>query len=227
MMKKRTVKGDFSSVITIDGPVGVGKSTVARALSERLGYTYLDTGAMYRAFSLKVLRNGIPLENEKEIIRLLQKTRVWFDGNRVLLDGEDVSGAIRTKEIDSVVSYISAIPEVRRHIVAIQREIASGGKVVMEGRDCGSVVFPKAKYKFYLDASIEERVRRRLLDEKYRNQGLSPEEVRKSIELRDYLDKSRKDSPLRVPKGAILINTDGLRVEEVVDKIISYISSIR
>ncbi len=210
-------------VITIDGPVGVGKSTIAKIISEKTGYTYLDTGAMYRAFSLKVIKEKIPIQNHEDIIKLCDNTKISFQNNKVFLDGEDVSEFIRTKEVESIVSIIASIPEVRKFIVSIQREIASKGKVVMEGRDCGTVISPDAKYKFYLDASIEERAKRRLNDKKYSNQNLSLEEVKKSIQERDYLDKTRKDSPLRIPEDAIVINTDGLSIEEVVKTIMEVI----
>lgn len=225
-MKKMTRNNNLD-VITIDGPVGVGKSTVAKIISERLGYVYLDTGAMYRAFSLKVLNEGISIEDVELIIGLSKRTKIWFDNNKVFLDGKDVSELIRTKEIEAIVSQISAIPEVRKFIVSIQREIISKGRVIMEGRDCGTVIAPNAKYKFYLDASIEERAKRRFLDKKYSNKDSSIEKVRKSIEERDYIDKTRKDSPLRVPEDAIIINTDGMTVDEVVEKIISYINNLQ
>lgn len=211
-------------IITIDGPVGAGKSTVAKILSARLGYTYLDTGAMYRAFSLKVLREKISPDDTQSIIQLIPKTKIHFLNDSIFLDEEDVSNLIRTREVEAVVSKISAIPEVRKYIVALQKKIVSRGKIVIEGRDCGSVIAPDARYKFYLEASVEERARRRLLDSKYSGQNLSLEEVKRLIEQRDHIDKTRKDSPLRVPEGGIVINTDGLSIEEVVEKIISYVS---
>ncbi len=211
-------------IITIDGPVGVGKSTVAKIISEKLGYTYLDTGAMYRAFSLKVIREKIPIEDVQKIVTLLPKTKIYFSENKVFMDGEDVSNIIRTREVEEIVSYISAIPEVRKYMVELQKEISSKGKVVMEGRDCGTVISPNAKYKFYLDASIEERAKRRLLDKKYQNQNLTLEEIKKTIERRDHIDKTRKDSPLRIPEDAVVINTDKLTIEEVTEKIIKYIT---
>lgn len=210
-------------IITIDGPVGVGKSTVAKIIAEKLCYVYLDTGAMYRAFSLKVLRLGIQPNDTEKISELSRNTDISFEGGRVFLDGEDVSSLIRTREVEEIVSIVSSIPEVRKNIVAIQRKIASKGKVIMEGRDCGTVVAPNARYKFYLDASIEERARRRLLDEKYSNQNLKLEDVIKLIQQRDQLDRTRQDSPLRIPDDAVIINTDGLSVEDVVSRILSVI----
>lgn len=210
-------------IITIDGPVGSGKSTVAKIVAEKLNYTYLDTGAMYRAFALKVLRLGIKPNETERISELSKKTDIYFDGSKVFLDGEDVSSFIRTKEVEDIVSIVSSIPEVRRNIVAIQRKIASKGRVIMEGRDCGTIVAPNARYKFYLDASVEERARRRLLDEKYSNQNLKLEDVMKSIQQRDQLDRTRQDSPLRVPDNAVVINTDKLSIEDVVSRILSVI----
>lgn len=217
------MKNNMKEIITIDGPVGVGKSTVAKIISEKLSYTYLDTGAMYRALTLKIIRKKIPLENLQEIIKITYETNIDFNDNKVILDGEDVSNLIRTKEVEESVSLISSIPEVRKYIVQIQRKISEKGKVVMDGRDCGTVIAPDAKYKFYLDASLVERAKRRLLDKKYSDQNLSLEEVIKMIEERDKIDKTRKDSPLTVPPGAIVINTDGLSIEQVVEKMLSYI----
>ncbi|MCX8096973.1 MAG: (d)CMP kinase [Spirochaetes bacterium] len=210
-------------IITIDGPVGVGKSTIAKIIAEKLCYVYLDTGAMYRALSLKVIRLGIQPNDTERVYELSRNTDISFEGGRVFLDGEDVSSLIRTREVEEIVSIVSSIPEVRRNIVAIQRKIASKGKVIMEGRDCGTVVAPNARYKFYLDASVEERARRRLLDKKYSNQDLKLEDVIKSIQQRDQLDRTRQDSPLTIPGDAVVINTDGLSVEDVVSRILSVI----
>ncbi|MGC8870127.1 MAG: (d)CMP kinase [Brevinematia bacterium] len=213
----------MKDIITIDGPVGAGKSTVAKIISEKLGYTYLDTGSMYRALTLKILRRGIPSDNIQEIINITYNTIIEFKENKVILDGEDVSNLIRTKDIEKLVSIISSIPEVRKYIVSLQRKISAKGKVIMDGRDCGTVIAPDAKYKFYLDASIEERAKRRLVDKKYSNQSASLEEIIKMIEERDRIDKTREDSPLTIPEGAIIINTDGLSIDQVVEKILSYI----
>ncbi|MCX8029513.1 MAG: (d)CMP kinase [Brevinematales bacterium] len=213
----------MQDVITIDGPVGVGKSTVAKALARKLGYTYLDTGAMYRAFSLKLLRNGISTDDIEGILQLINSTFIDFDGEKVFLDGEDVSSLIRSKEVEKIVSKVASISQVRKFIVSLQRNMSKKGKVVMEGRDCGTVVAPDARYKFYLDASLEERASRRLRDEKYSNRNVSIEDVKREIELRDRIDSTREDSPLRVPDGAIVINTDNMSIEEVVAELVKYI----
>jgi len=214
-----------SNVITIDGPVGVGKSTISKILSQKLNYTYLDTGAMYRAFSLKILELGVSIKDKEKIISVIQNTDLNYLDGKVFLDGEDVSNKIRTKEVEAIVSEIAAIPEVRKFISGIQRRIASKGKVILEGRDCGTVIYPEARYKFYLTASVEERAKRRINDEKYSNKHSSLEEVIESINKRDKIDMTREDSPLKVPDGAMVIDTTNLSIDEVVEIIMSQISS--
>jgi len=219
--KKETKMND--KVVTIDGPVGVGKSTVAKILSKKLNYTYLDTGAMYRAFSLKVLKAGIKVDDIDKIVSLTEVTNIEFSGGKIFLDGRDVSDLIRTKEIDDIVSQIASIPEVRRFMRSAQRQIASKGYVVLEGRDCGTAIYPEAKYKFFLTASVEARAKRRMNDEKYSGKYSSLEEVIESINKRDQIDMSRDDSPLKVPEGSIVIDTTNLSIDEVVNLILSYI----
>jgi len=214
-----------SNVITIDGPVGVGKSTISKILSQKLNYTYLDTGAMYRAFSLKILELGVSIKDKEKIISVIQNTDLNYLDGKVFLDGEDVSNKIRTKEVEAIVSEIAAIPEVRKFMRGIQRRIASKGKVILEGRDCGTVIYPEARYKFYLTASVEERAKRRINDEKYSNKHSSLEEVIESINKRDKIDMTREDSPLKVPDGAMVIDTTNLSIDEVVEIIMSQISS--
>jgi len=222
-MKKRHRMN--SNVITIDGPVGVGKSTISKILSQKLNYTYLDTGAMYRAFSLKILELGVSIKDKEKIISVIQNTDLNYLDGKVFLDGEDVSNKIRTKEVEAIVSEIAAIPEVRKFMRGIQRRIASKGKVILEGRDCGTVIYPEARYKFYLTASVEERAKRRINDEKYSNKHSSLEEVIESINKRDKIDMTREDSPLKVPDGATVIDTTNLSIDEVVEIIMSQISS--
>jgi cytidylate kinase len=222
-MKKRHRMN--SNVITIDGPVGVGKSTISKILSQKLNYTYLDTGAMYRAFSLKILELGVSIKDKEKIISVIQNTDLNYLDGKVFLDGEDVSNKIRTKEVEAIVSEIAAIPEVRKFMSGIQRRIASKGKVILEGRDCGTVIYPEARYKFYLTASVEERAKRRINDEKYSNKHSSLEEVIESINKRDKIDMTREDSPLKVPDGAMVIDTTNLSIDEVVEIIMSQISS--
>lgn len=201
-------------IITIDGPAGAGKSTVAREVARRLGLRYLDTGAMYRAVAWKARRLG--LSDPREIARMIAGTRIEVADGRVLCDGQDVTLEIRSPEITAAVRPIADAPECRAELVRMQREAVRGGGLVTEGRDQGSVVFPDAPFKFYLDASVEERARRR-----WRELGGDLEEIRRAIERRDAEDRSRPVGPLVCPPGAQVIDTSALTVEEVVDKILA------
>jgi len=209
-------------VIAIDGPAGSGKSTTARLCARRLGFFYLDTGAMYRAVTLKVLRSGVRLDDERALRQLLRSTRLelcWDDGGlRVFLDGEDVSREIRSPEVNRLVSAVSALGVVRKMMVAEQRRLARGRNVVCEGRDIGSVVFPDAQLKIFLECAIAERVRRRRaeLKEQGLDKGMSDSEVRRNLLQRDRIDSSRDLSPLRRMPDAVLIDTTHLTIEEEV-----------
>lgn len=215
-----------TSVIAIDGPGGSGKSTVARAVSERLGYRHLDTGAMYRAVTLLVLRAGV-LGEDEATAELAGAMTLEVNGT-VVLNGEDVSSAIRTPEVDAAVSEVSAIPAVRAILVERQRAWAAAGDgAVVEGRDIGSVVFPDAALKVFLTANPAERVRRRL-------EQLGPwsddggetrptEQTALSLARRDDLDTSRAASPLKVADGAIVVDSTGRSVDEVVKEVLSYL----
>ncbi|MEQ2129248.1 (d)CMP kinase [Caldanaerobacter subterraneus KAk] len=205
--------------IAIDGPAGAGKSTVAKKLAKLLGFTYIDTGAMYRAITLKVLRENISLKDEERIVEVARKSDISLDGERVFLDGEDVSEEIRKPIISEKVSVVSQIPEVREILVKKQRKIAEGKNVVMDGRDIGTVVLPDAQFKFFLTASLEERARRRYEELKNKGTEVKYEEVLEEIKKRDSLDSSRKTSPLTIPEGAILIDTTDLTEEEVVERV--------
>ncbi|AAM24572.1 Cytidylate kinase [Caldanaerobacter subterraneus subsp. tengcongensis MB4] len=205
--------------IAIDGPAGAGKSTVAKKLAKLLGFTYIDTGAMYRAITLKVLRENISLEDEERIVEVARKSDISLDGERVFLDGEDVSEEIRKPIISQKVSVVSQIPEVREILVKKQRKIAEGKNVVMDGRDIGTVVLPDAQFKFFLTASLEERARRRYEELKNKGTEVKYEEVLEEIKKRDSLDSGRKTSPLTIPEGAILIDTTDLTEEEVVERV--------
>jgi cytidylate kinase len=206
-------------VITIDGPAGAGKSTVARALAARLGFDYLDTGAMYRAVALAGLRTGIDWENADAVAALAQKIRLDFRQGRVFLDGEDVTDDLRSTEVTRASRFVADNEAVRRHLMELQRRFAAGKNVVTEGRDQGSLVFPDAEVKFFLTASPEERARRRLRD--YQAAGENPpfHQVLEELLVRDARDSSRPWGRLVKPEGAIEISTDGLDVPAVVDRL--------
>ncbi|HEY3297606.1 MAG TPA: (d)CMP kinase [Armatimonadota bacterium] len=209
--------------IAIDGPAGAGKTTVAREVARRLGYKYIDTGAMYRAAALKSLELGIPLEDEDAVVKMTGEMNIDFaegDGSRIYVDGVDVSKSIRTPEVTRLSSPISAISGVRRHLVAQQRHLAGSGGVVMEGRDIGSVVLPDAELKVFLTASIEERARRRCEERTASGMMSDIECIKQEIGERDHRDSTRDDSPLVKAAGAVEVITDGLSVEQVIERII-------
>ncbi|MDO8675004.1 MAG: (d)CMP kinase [Candidatus Omnitrophota bacterium] len=215
--------------ITLDGPAGAGKSTAAQALAKRLGISYLDTGAMYRALTLKGLRAGIDLADENALAALAKRTRIDFkempDGTlNVTLDGVDVSRQIRTIQVTNNTFYAARAPKVRKILVARQRQIGLKRSLVGDGRDLGTVVFPKADYKFYLDADFEERVQRRLRDLKVAHKTVDKAQLRADMKERDHKDLSRTIGPLKKAKDAIVIDSSGLTVETTVDKIMRHIS---
>ena len=211
-------------VITIDGPAGSGKSTTAKLVAKRLGLLYLDTGAMYRAIALKALMKGIDLEDERSLENLANDTQIDVipdpDGCRVIMDGEDVSERIRTHEVSQASSKVSAVRGVRRRLIEIQRRIGAAGGIVAEGRDIGSVVFPDADIKIYLDADIETRTLRRMKDMERSGEQIPFEKVKEDIQRRDKQDSSRQLSPLIVPEGAKIIDTSNLSIEEQVEKVL-------
>lgn len=202
------------SVVAIDGPAGSGKSTVARRLAARIGYRYLDSGAMYRALTLIAGRRGVAEDDAEGLRRLLDSTRIELDGDRVRVDGEDVSREIRTPAVSSAVSRVATVAAVREGMVEKQRAAHPGENLVVEGRDIGSVVFPDADLKVYLTASPRERARRRAGET-----GQSVEEVLAEIGERDRRDESREHSPLFRADDAELVDTTGLGIEEVVERL--------
>jgi cytidylate kinase len=208
--------------IAIDGPAGAGKSTVARALAGRLALKYLDTGAMYRAITLKVYRNNVDLEDTTSMQALLDTTSITINnGKDIILDGEDVSEEIRMAHVNRLVSPVSCLSMVRRRLVGLQQEIASSTpRIVMEGRDIASRVMPDAEYKFYLDASLEERAKRRFKEQLEKGISIALEEVVKDIAGRDVIDSNREDSPLTRVEDAIVIDTTGLSIEQVIESLV-------
>lgn len=202
-------------IVTIDGPAGAGKSTVARRVAARLGLRFLDTGAMYRAVTWKALQER--RTDVREIAAMIRRTKLEM-GDRVLVDGRDVTAEIRTPELTRAVKPIADSPECRAELVRLQREIGKDGGLVTEGRDQGSVVFPDAEYKFYLDASAGERARRR-----HREIGGDLEGLRREIEKRDRDDMARPVGALVRPAGAIVIDTTGMTVDQVVETVVSRI----
>ena len=207
-------------IITIDGPSGAGKSTVAKLIADKLGFKYLDTGAMYRAVTLYMIENQVDIKNEEEVINALNKLNIGFDSNyRIYLDSQDITEDIRKEKVVKFVSEVSAISSVRRKMVDLQRDIAKEGNYILDGRDAGSVVFPNADYKFYLEASLEERAKRRYKEELSKEVDISFEAVKESIKKRDEYDSNRKDSPLVVPENAIIIDTTNMTIDEVAEEI--------
>jgi cytidylate kinase len=205
--------------IAMDGPAGSGKSTVARRIAEQLGYLYLDSGAMYRAMTLLAIRKGVSPTDVPALVWLVQGCRMDFadNGKITLLDGEDVSDAIRTPEINRMVSDIAKIPELRHEIVEQQRRIGEKGGIVAEGRDITTVVFPSANLKFYLNASVEERAKRRFAEETAKGIECTLEQVEEDIRIRDEKDRSREHSPLRTAEDAIVLDTTHMTIDQVVD----------
>ena len=208
-------------IITIDGPSGSGKSTISRELARRLNYTYLDTGAMYRAVGLLALRHNIALDDEKGISRLLSNLDLRLlpgkHDTRVLLEQQDVSEAIRTPEISMAASRVSALPVVREKLTLLQQQLGCRGRVVAEGRDTGTVVFPQAGYKFYLDASAEERARRRRNQLQEKGLDVNEKEILAQLIRRDQDDSSRTIAPLKAAPDAVIINSSRMTIAEVLD----------
>jgi cytidylate kinase len=215
-------------IIAIDGPSGAGKGTVARALAKRLGYRYLDTGAMYRAVAWKAAHDGLPLDDEHAVAALAEKAMLHVDGNGVRIDGHDVTSAIRTAAIDRAATVTARLPNVRAALVARQRKAGANGGIVMEGRDVGTVVFPNADVKIYLDASPEERARRRAADPAH---GVGKQaalaDVASELQARDLSDSTRAASPLAKAPDAILVDTTNLTIDEVVERVMKIVEGVR
>ncbi len=213
-------------IVAIDGPAGAGKSTTARRVAERLGYIYIDTGAMYRAVTLAAVQAHTEITDEA-IRDLIAHTDIRLahtdQGQRTFVNGRDVTDQLRNPEVTNLVSTISAMPVVRRAMVRIQREIGEQGGVVMDGRDIGTVVFPRAEVKVYLIADVEERVRRRLLEARLQGFEVDEHDVRRQIMERDKIDSERSDSPLTKADGAAEIDTTALTIDQQVESILSLV----
>jgi len=219
-------------VITMDGTCGSGKSSIARRLADRLGLVYLDTGAMYRALTWKALRRKLDLSNRESLIELAENTRIELrrvtEGTRVFVDGQEVTRVIRTPEITNAVKFVADIPRVRKEMVRQQRRIGRAGGVVAEGRDTGTVVFPGADYKFFVDAPLEVRTGRRHREFSEKGVEISRSEVRDDLIERDRADRSRKVGGLKVAEDGIVIDTgDTDDVEKNLNKILSHIIEYR
>ena len=221
-------------IIAIDGPAAVGKSTMGKLISRELGFLYIDTGAIYRAITWKVLKNNINKNDENIISDLVSKTCIVIerennnslkDYYHIFVDGEDVTEEIRNPKIDRNVSQIARLPKIRKQLIYLQRKLAEKGNIVMEGRDIGSVILPKADIKLYFTASEEERIRRRYKELRDKGYNVGYEEVKKQIVQRDEIDSKRKYAPLIKAKDAILIDSTGKSIEEVKNDILKIIKS--
>ena len=206
-------------IVAIDGPAGAGKSSAARALAHRLGFRFLDTGAMYRAVALAGLRRKVDFNDGESLAQLARRISIALDADRVRLDGDDVTHEIRTLAVTSVTHYPANNPLVREHLVELQRQIAAGREMVTEGRDQGTVVFPRAECKIFLTASALERARRRHRDLAEHGERITLEEVLADQNERDRRDASRDVGPLKPADDAVELNTDGLSADEVVDRL--------
>ena len=211
--------------MAIDGPAGAGKSTIAKGLAARLGFTYIDTGAMYRAVALWAVRQGVDTGDMHRTEQLAMAAAIDLAPGRISLNGEDVTDAIRTTDVSNGASKIAVVPGVRRAMVSKQREIGERTSVVMEGRDIGTVVFPNAQVKVYLDASLEERVRRRLEEMRSKGQPADADQLSAQMKERDLRDSTRADSPLAQAPDAVYFDSTALSIEEVIEAILKIVRS--
>lgn len=228
---RRSAKKRIPQVIAIDGPAAAGKSTVGRKVAERLGYPFLDTGSMYRAFTWYALHRGIDLGDEEALVELARRVRIdlgppsprSIEPCTIAVDGEDATPHLRRPEVEAAVSLVSRIAGVREALVRAQRQMAGRRAVVMAGRDIGTVVLPDADLKVYLDASLEERAQRRHRELRALGQDVGEEEVLRDLRRRDSIDSQRAVSPLRPAEDAVVIDTEGLSLDEVVQRVMALV----
>lgn len=214
-------------VVTIDGPAGAGKSTSARALAQRLGFRLVDTGALYRALAWAVRASGVDPTNAVALEAVLAGAQIELAGDRVLVNGQDVTGEIRSPEISRLTSQLTALAPVRDKLTPLQRQLAAGGGVILEGRDTGTVVWPEAEVKFYLDADLDTRAARRQRDLAAQGVSMDVGAVANDVAQRDRRDSERALAPLRKPDGAAVVNTSGLSLEEVVQRMVDVVERAR
>lgn len=215
----------MNNVIAIDGPGGAGKSTIAKLLAKKLNYLHLDTGAMYRAVTLAALEKNCDFNNKKELIKLAQNIDINFNkAGEIFLNDENISRKIRSAEVNNYVSKTAAVKGVRKILVKKQQKLAEKNKIVMDGRDITTVVLPDAEYKFFLTASLAERAKRRYQELKSQNKNVDYKEIKNSIARRDKLDTEREHSPLKKAEDAILIDTTGLSIKEVIKQMMVIIA---
>ena len=215
----------MSFVVAIDGPAGAGKGTITKLVGEKLGLVNIDTGATFRCVALNMIQKNVKMEEEEKIQEILDDINIEMNSNgKIFLNGEDVTHRIRENDVNNLVSPVSTLQIVRNKLLEIQRNIAKGKNVIMEGRDIGTVVFPNANVKIYLDATAEERARRRVLQNKEKGIESSYEEVLNGIKERDERDSNRKIAPLKKAEDAIYVDSTNLTIEQVVEKIIGIIN---
>ncbi len=213
--------------VAIDGPGGTGKSSIAKAVAERLGLEYIDTGAMYRSIALKSLRKGVDAEDEPAVVKMLEETLIDFEDNKVYLDGEDVSGLIRTNEISMAASTISKLGPVRAKVDEVSKRLASTKNVVMEGRDIGTAVIPDAEVKIFMTADSDVRAERRYKQLLEQGKEADLEVIKSEIEKRDYQDSHREINPLKQADDAVFLDTSNMTKEEVIDTVCELIAEKR